>query len=164
MWLKSDAMATETGAQTDLKRAKTIAFRLLKIRQRSEKEITDRLKNKNIPPETIEQAMHYLRTYAYVDDVQFVRWWIQTRLAKPFGLKRIRSELRLKGISEELIEEELSHIAESIDETKLMDRVAQRRLGRLKGLEPLKKKRRLFDYLARRGFSPEAISRYVKKI
>ncbi len=145
-------------------RAQTAAFRLLKVRQRSEAEIRERLARKNFPPEIVEGTLSFLRTHSFVDDAAFTRWWIKSRLNKPFGLTRIRLELRQKGVSEDILREELALAAEDLDEAALISVVIKKRLGRYQGLEPLKRKKRLFDFLARRGFSVEAIQKAIRKI
>jgi len=42
--------------------------------------------------------------------------------------------------------------------------LARRRAGRYQGVEPNKVKKRVFDFLARRGFSLDVITKAIKKI
>lgn len=146
-----------------LEKAKEYAFLLLKFRQRSEKELFERLKKKNFRPETIKEALAFLKEKAFIDDDGFTRAWLSQRLKKPYGLRRILRELSLKGIARERAEAAFGQIKEDYNEKEIVARVAKERLARLSGLEPLKAKKRLFAYLLRRGFSPEIIRECLNK-
>ena len=148
----------------ELQRARQIVFRLLKIRNRSEKEISDRLKLKRFDDAIIDKTLQYFKDAQFIDDRQFARWWITSRLTKPFGFKRIQFELRNKGISNEILKEELSEISSRVSEVQLVESLVKKRLARFKEMDPLTQKRRLFDYLARRGFSLESINKVIKNL
>jgi Uncharacterized protein conserved in bacteria len=82
----------------DLVGAKRIAFQMLKFRNRSRREIYDRLKRKGFSEEIISQAIDFLARLKYLDDEEFARSWSQSRIAKPLGLRRISFELKQKGV------------------------------------------------------------------
>ncbi len=153
-----------SGDSKRLSRARDSAYRLLKVRQRSEKELYERLQQKNIPEEIIQQTINHLKTIPLLDDLEFARWWVSTRLLKPFGFKRIQTELRQKGVSEEIIRDALSQALQTINEQDLIEKVIKKRWPRYQGIDAMTRKRRLFDYLARRGFSIEAIQRAMKNL
>src|SRR3989304_593816 len=108
------------------KKAKTIVFRLLNIRQYSEKELRDKLRNKNIPVETIESTLRYFKELALIDDDQFAKKWISFRLSRPFGLKRIRFELIGKGISNDIIEREIEEATSDYPESEIVTAIARK--------------------------------------
>ena len=140
-----------------LEKAKNYAFLLLKFRQRSTKEITQRLKQKNFDDSVIKETLSFLKRQGFVDDESFAKAWIDSRLKKPLGLRRIKEELRIKGIDTNIIESNLKKIRQDYLEEEVVARIAADRLSKLKGIEPQKVKRRTFAYLLRRGFSPEVI-------
>lgn len=140
-----------------LEKAKNYAFLLLKFRQRSAKEITQRLKQKNFDDSVIKETLSFLKRQGFVDDESFAKAWIDSRLKKPLGLRRIKEELRIKGIDTDIIESNLKKIKQDYLEEEVVARIAADRLSKLKGIEPQKAKRRTFAYLLRRGFSPEVI-------
>ena len=157
-------MDESTSDQKTLLKSKNVVFRLLKIRQRSEKEIRDRLKFKKTPKNIIEKTVYYFKNLRFIDDRQFAKDWINARLSKPFGLNRIRLELRQKGIEDTIIEEELALKKENYLEETIVSELVQRRFSRYKNLDKLKTKRRLFEYLIRRGFRIETINKVLRKI
>ncbi len=148
----------------ELQRAKNYAFLLLKFRLRSEKEIYQRLKKKKFPEGIIQETLFFLRDKKFIDDNFFAKTWIESRLKKPLGLRRIKIELRQKGIDKEIIDSQLSEIKKGYSEQEIVIKTAQQRLNKLKGIEPIKAKSRVYGYLLRRGFSPEVIIDTINQI
>ena len=141
----------------ELQRAKNYAFLLLKFRLRSEKEIYQRLKKKKFPENIIQETLFFLRAQKFIDDNFFAKTWIESRLKKPLGLRRIKQELKLKGLDKEIIDSQIGEIKKGYSEEGIVIKIAQQRLNKLKGIEPIKAKSRVYGYLLRRGFSPEII-------
>ena len=142
-----------------LLKAKNTVFRLLNFRERSEKEIRDKLKTKSISSKTTDQCIKYFKELSLVDDRQFAQKWINYRLSKPFGINRIRLELKQKGISPEILEETLTQAQENFNEFDIVLELSQRRLEKYKNIDTNKAKQRLYGYLSRRGFSTSSIKK-----
>lgn len=140
-----------------LQKARDYAFLLLKFRLRSEKEIYQRLKRKRFDEEVIKQTLSFLNDRGFIDDNLFAKAWIESRIRKPLGLRRIRQELNLKGIDKEIIDSEIREIKKNYSEPDLVKKIAKVRLAKLKGIEPHSARRRVYAYLLRRGFSPEIV-------
>jgi len=130
---------------------------LLKFRLRSEKELYQRLKRKKFAEEIIRETILFLKDKGFIDDESFTKTWIESRLKRPLGLRRIRQELNLKGIAKETIDSQIIEAKNNYCEEDIVRKVAQERLGHLKSIEPDIAKRRLYSYLLRRGFSPEIV-------
>lgn len=145
-------------------KARESAFRLLKLRPRSEYELRQKLERKQYSDETIDETIQYLKQLQLIDDRRFTKAWINSRLARPFGLNRIRQELKLKGIEEQIIKEELSTAKETFTEDEAVSNLAQRRFAKYKNIERIKAKRRTYEYLARRGFSGGAITKALRQL
>jgi len=140
-----------------LEKAKNYAFLLLKFRPRSEYEIYQRLKRKKFEDKIIKETISFLKDKAFLDDEAFARAWIEGRLKRPFGLRRIRQELKLKGISQETIDKQIAAVKEGYCEESIVAKIAKDRFTKLKSVDPDKARRRIFDYLLRRGFSPDIV-------
>jgi regulatory protein len=138
-------------------KAKDYAFLLLKFRLRSENEIYRRLKKKKFPEAVIKETIAFLKEKRFIDDELFAKSWIDSRLKKSLGLRRIKSELNLKGIDVKLIEEQINKVKENYSEEETVADIARERSAKLKGVEPKKARQRLYSYLLRRGFSSDAI-------
>jgi regulatory protein len=140
------------------------ALRFLKIRPRSVAELKSKLEIKGFESQDINQTLDWLLAIQLLNDRTFTRSWIQYRLARPFGFRRIILELKTKGIDPSIIEEEIAQVKEETDEFQAALELGQRREIRLKEIDPLKKKKRIFDFLSRRGFTPDIVMKVLKKI
>ena len=147
------------------KKAKNAVFRLLKVRLRSEYELIEKLRNKNIPDEIIKETVKFFKNLEFINDRQFAKAWISSRLKKPYGSNRIRFELKNKGIAPEIIEEEINHATkEDYCELQVINQLAKRRCEKYRNIEPTKRYKRVFDYLTRRGFSAPNIMKAIRKL
>ncbi|MEK7580699.1 MAG: RecX family transcriptional regulator [Patescibacteria group bacterium] len=151
------------------------AINFLSFRPRSEKEIKDYLIKKistkqkikfSEAKETkvIEEVINKLKKYNYIDDLEFATWWIESRNAnKQKGFKLIKQELTQKGLSREVLEK----FEKGQDEVKLALIALSKRESRWKKLDGFSLKKKIYAFLANRGFDYETISEafaiYLKK-
>jgi len=140
-------------------RAAGRALDLLSYRPRSEAEIRERL-TERYDPETAGEVLERLRRSGLVDDREFARYWVQNRLEhNPRGAVALRQELYQKGVDESAIEEALAEY----DEEEAATRAAEMARRKLRGLPPDVFRRRLTDYLLRRGFSYGVVRAVVQQ-
>ena len=144
-------------------KAREYAFLLLKFRLRSEKELAQRLKQKGFSEELCQATVDFLKDKQFINDRLFAKGWVASRLNKPFGLRRIKQELVQKGLGKEVIEEAFVQAKEDYDENKIVKDLAEKRFSKLKDIEPIKAKQRVYAYLIRRGFSPDLVGEVVNK-
>lgn len=130
---------------------------LLKFRLRSENEIRQRLKKKKFDADIIEMALSFLKDEGFIDDNYFAKTWIESRIKKPLGIKRLKAELSIKGINKAIIDTQINEIKKSYSEEDIVRGITRDRLNKLKGIDPQKTKKRVYAYLLRRGFSPEVV-------
>jgi regulatory protein len=145
-------------------KARACVERLLKIRPRSEEEIKAKLRQKKFAQDIIKETLDHYRTLKLLDDRSFARSWIVSRLNRPFGTQRIRYELIQKGVDPLIIKEELDKALIDHSEEEIVFALAQLRIAQYRRLEPLKARSRLTGFLSRRGFSPQAIQKAIKKL
>ena len=138
-------------------KARGYAFLLLEFRSRSEKEIVERLKKKKFSPQVIRETVLFLKAKDFIDDHYFARAWVDSRRLRNFGPRRIRQELKLKGVASDIIEQQLDAGLDNYSEKNIVEKLIQNKLRRAKGLEPQKAKRRVYAYLLRRGFSADVV-------
>ncbi|MBU4333274.1 MAG: recombination regulator RecX, partial [Candidatus Omnitrophica bacterium] len=145
-------------------KAKNIVYQLLNFRERSEKEIRDKLNTKGISGNIIGNCINYFKDLDLINDRQFAKKWINYRLNKPFGISRIRMELKQKGVKSDILEEELAHSQDNFDELSIVIELAQRRLEKYKNIDDQKARQRLYGYLTRRGFSGNSIRKTLTEL
>ena len=144
--------------------AKGYIFRLLKIRFRSEREVRDKLRKKGFSEPTADDAVGYFKGIDLINDRLFAQKWIAWRLNKPFGIHRIRFELKEKGIAPELINEELGQAMLEYREIDVAGRLAKHQALKYRDIPREKVKQRVYGYLLRRGFNPAIVMKAIQDI
>lgn len=150
--------------EVQIKKARRYAFLLLKFRQRSEKEIIQRLRQKKFPREIIKATLFYLKEKRLIDDISFARSLIELGLRKHLSIQRIRQGLQLKGLPEKVVEGELARVKADYSSSSAIQELAKERLEKINEKDPLKVKRQLYAYLLRRGFAAEEVQEVIEEI
>jgi len=148
-----------------VRKARDYALNLLTYRPRSCQEIRDKLKGKNYNEKVVEAVIARLRKLNLLDDKQFARLWVESRLLnKPMGRRLLEQELRQKGIEPEIIEKVSESAYREQAEEEIALELARKRLKRYGNPGDFAVKRRLYGYLGRRGFPPDIISQVLEKL
>jgi regulatory protein len=141
--------------EKELQKAKDTAYRFLAYRPRSKEEVLRKLRSRDFSEKTIQEVVKTLEEYGYIDDTEFASGWTRYRLKnRPVGKRRLKSELREKGISSGVIEKALSDSYKK-DEFEVAKELAAKKVLAYRGLEKKVIQRRLYGFLTRRGFSFE---------
>lgn len=151
-------------------RAREQALRLLAIRPRSAEEIRERLVRHQAPGAAIRAVIADLGADGLLDDLAFARSWITRRTSShPVGARRIRWELRRKGVPPAVIDQALrASLGDETDRARAEEHSAlalvKRRLPAVRHLAPDRQARRLAALLHRRGFATAAIVRALRAL
>ncbi len=156
-----DSLVAELEAAEARHTAMTAALRLLSYRQRSEREMWDALRSRGIPEAIAGETLDRLRQLRLLDDQAFAEAWTESRQRnRPRGKRMLLAELAQKGIERELAQTSVA----AIDEEAAALRAGRKRSRTLGGLEFREFRRRLGDFLARRGFGYEVCEAAVKQL
>jgi regulatory protein len=137
------------------------AMLFLSYRARSEAEIRQNLRKHEIPEPVVEHTLERLRQNGLANDKQFARAWVENRSTfRPRSRRMMTMELRQKGLDEEAV----TSAIENVDDEALAYEAAQKRATRFKDLEWNEFRKKLSDFLARRGFSYSVIAPVVTRI
>jgi regulatory protein len=148
-------------AEDARERALQQALLFLSYRARSESEIRKNLRKHEIPETVIDQTLERLRQDGFANDNQFAKAWVENRnIFRPRSRRMLAMELRQKGLGDESVKSAL----ENVDDEALAYEAAQKRAARYKELEWNDFRRKLSDFLARRGFSYSVASTVVTRI
>ncbi len=142
------------------------ATRLLTVRSRSEAELRRRLTQAGHAADEIEACIERLRVAGFVDDEQYARQVARSRLTSGGRYaRRVRQELQSRGVARDVIAEAVAEVVadEGVDERASALALARRRAVALRGLDPQVARRRLYGFLARKGFAPDAIGAAVRQ-
>jgi regulatory protein len=137
------------------------ALRLLNYRPRSEQEITMRLQQRGFNGNDIQTVLSNLKRQGLIDDSNFARFWNDNRQSfSPCSRRMTEIELRQKGVSLDVIEQEVS----AIDDAANSYRVAFKYARNLNADDYPGFRRRLGEYLRRRGFGYEIINTTITRL
>jgi regulatory protein len=159
----SDAEIGALREKGELQKGYDRALRYLAYRPRSRAEVEEYLAGKGVIPAHVAEILERLAKAGLLDDLEFARFWVENRERfRPRGRRALQYELRQKGVSDTVIREVLEETLPSEEESAY--RAAQGRARTLAGADYADFRRKLWGYLARRGFSYEAIEQATERL
>lgn len=142
------------------KETKEKALRLLEFRAHSEKELRDKLRRAGAEDTDIDSTIEFLTEYRFLNDEKYAIAKAQDLAhLKKFGKKRIASELKMRGIASEYIDEALENI--EIDERETLLLLVEKKL---RGDFERKSIDRTIRYFAAKGYRYEDIKACIETV
>lgn len=143
-----------------LKRAKLRAMHLLTDMARTESGLREKLRQGLYPEDIVEEALAYVRSFGYLDDLRYAEDFIESRKDKK-SKKEIYALLCKKGVPPEQIREAFESCYPGEGESDAIRRILEK-----KRVDPehasREELRKLCGYLSRKGFRYEEISRVLR--
>lgn len=145
----SDDDIARLKALDEIEVARDRALNFLSYRPRSSEEVRRNLRKKEFAEQTIETVIERLTGAGLLDDAAFARYWVDNRERfEPRSRRALRYELSRKGVPDAAIQAAL----DDLDEGDAAYRAASARLRRYARADEETFRKRLGDFLARRGF------------
>ncbi len=145
----------------NFQRCLNAAMHYLSYRPRSEFELRERLNRRNFDGDSVEEVLARLKERGLVNDTEFAQFWQDNRQEfSPRSSSLTRLELRRKGVAEEIIGQVVSPVSDG----ESAYRAARDKARRLAVSDYQSFRRRLGDYLRRRGFSYGVINNTVEQL
>lgn len=129
----------------------------LTYKDRTEKEVYDKLKEKGYSSQDIDESICKLKMYGYLNDENYALSYIKSNINKK-GTKRIYMELAQKGVSKDTIYEQLDEFV--IDETGVVEDILYKRYRNV-DFNDETQRHRVYGYFMRRGFKQDSISKAI---
>jgi len=125
-------------------------------RPRSQWEVREKLLQLGYDSNLVQSVVEKLVDQRYVDDQQFARMWVEERIVRQKkGRNVIMHELRQKGVAKEWIVAALEHVEDGAEMESAYNLLCKR-WPHMRGTDQ-EKKRKLGQYLLRRGFTSSVI-------
>ncbi|MDP3049017.1 MAG: regulatory protein RecX [Thermodesulfovibrionales bacterium] len=138
------------------------AYRLLSYRDRSEKELTDKLKWKGFSEETIQQTINHLSEKGFIDDTALA---LSLRRiaedARLLGNRGVRIFLHRRGIPENLIRDVFTD--DDSDETIRAEKVVSKKLKTIENYSDEEIKKKMWRFLVRKGYTFDTINKILRQ-
>ena len=144
--------------------ARKKALQLLERMDRTEKNLSERLIQTGFSPSEVQDAVEYVRSYGYLNDQRYAENFIRAGLSSK-SRTRLMLELSSRGVDRETAEEAWETVTaeEEYEEADLVRRAVAKKCPQGIPGDPAEL-RRLYGYLARRGFSWEVIHQVVSEL
>ena len=140
-------------------KAKAAALDYIAYKARTEHEVRQKLQRKGFAEPIADEAVARMRELGYLDDTDYARAYARGRLnGRGHGPHRIRSDLFRRGVARSIIDTVLDDLTEPDDLRETALRHGRKRWRRLQREEdPYKRRKKLSDFLMRRGFDFDLI-------
>jgi regulatory protein len=143
------------------------ALNLLSARPYSTSALHRKLIQKQYSAADADDAIRRLVDNGLLNDAKFAEQYARSKILSTGASKRrLQQELFRKGIKGDVATTAIASVLESeeIDPAAVVERVAKKKLAQLGGLDPLVVRRRLFAFLARRGYDVDEIKAVVSRL
>ncbi len=147
-------------------KARDAGFKILGFKSRTEKELYDKLIEKEYSHEVATKIVEEMKKYKYVDDETYAQNFLKENIEyKGVGVNKIKFLLSQKGVSRQIIDglfEEDNFEEEQLEKVIALIEQKTRRID-IKNITD-KEKKKIYDFLLRRGYSYGIINTAFKDV
>lgn len=147
----------EESAEPDPEEAKAArdkAIYYLQFSGKTESELRKKLAEQSFSPASVDSAIEFVKRYRYLDDEDYARRFLEKNGNKK-SRKQMMYELSQKGVSREILDKVFEDMPVD-EETQILSILEKKKYA---GDEATREeKQKISAYLARKGFSYDAIS------
>jgi regulatory protein len=136
------------------------ALNVLAFRARSSSELSRTLIRKGEERPDVDWAIARLAEQGLLDDAAFARAFARSKVVGgKQSRRRVQQDLARKGVNRTVAEDAIDTVFEdeAVDQRSIVEEAARKKLRSLAGLEPAVQRRRLYGFLARRGYEIDDI-------
>jgi regulatory protein len=140
------------------------ALSLLAARPYSSSALRRKLGQKEYEAADADDAIRRLLDNGLLNDAKYAEQFARSKMLSTGASKRrLTQDLYRKGIKGDVATQAIANVVEQdeIDPAAVIERVARKKLAQLGDIEPVILRRRLFGFLARRGYDLDEIKRVV---
>ena len=168
-----DALTADVAALRTYDRA----LRLLAARGRSVRELRRRLLMAKEPEAYVDAAIARLEAMGALNDEEYARQVARSQMVgRGHAPRRIKQDLARRGVARDIADRAVETVAAEdaapgsfgaetgVDLSATMERLARKKLRSLTSADPQTRSRRLYAFLARRGYESDDIRRVLSRI
>lgn len=131
------------------------------IRPRSRRELNSWMVKHNVPESLKDDLYKKLERLELLGDERFAQWWVNQRMQfKSRSKRELTQELRMKGIDRKIIEKVLDE--SGVDDEASARKLIEKNKYKWEKYGQFEAKKKMTDYLARKGFSWDVINKVTK--
>ncbi len=134
---------------------------------RSVRDLRRRLLLKGEVEADVDAAIGRLTAAGLLDDAAYARAFVRSKVSSQgFSRRRLQQELAKRGVAREIAGDAIDEVLhdDEVDEAANIERAASKKLRTLRGLDEETQRRRLYAYLARRGYEADEVRAVVGRL
>jgi len=145
---------------------KSYFMKLMGRRDHARKELFDKALKKDYPKDVIHNVLDELQEKGYINDKGFAEKFATDKATlSKWGPAKIKSHLYKKGISNSVAERSIKKAFEDEDlKQTFFDLVLKRKKRFLREEDPYKRKKKVVDHLARKGYRSGDIFEHIDEL
>jgi regulatory protein len=143
------------------------ALNMLAFRARSSAELARSLVRKGEPKELVDRAVARLTEQGLLDDAAFAQSFTRAKvLGAGQSKRRVQQDLARKGVARGVTDIAIATVfeEEGVDQGAVVEQAARKKLRSLLKLDPIVRRRRLYAFLARRGYDGDDVRRAMEAV
>jgi len=143
------------------------ALNMIALRARSSAELRRLLVKKGELAEYVDVAIDRLLHAGFLDDASFARQFVRSKtVGAGLSRRRVQQELARRGVARDVADAAIAEVfaEEHVDEEGTLERVARKKMKSLARLDSTVQRRRLYSFLARRGYDSDDIARTLTNV
>jgi regulatory protein len=160
-------MSADAANEPDPARTYDRALDMLARAPRSARDLRRRLLLKGELESEVDVTVERLIASGLLNDAAYARAFVRSKVASQgFSRRRLQQELAKRGVARDVADAAIVEVLhdDEVDESAKIERVAQKKLRTLRGLDEETQRRRLFSYLARRGYEVDEVRSVVRRV
>jgi regulatory protein len=145
---------------------KSYLMKLLARRDHARKELLTKARKKDHPEEVVIDILDELEKKGYLNEESFAEKFTADKFnLNQWGPSKIKAHLYKKGVSKQVIEKSIGNYFDDLELKETYKNLVLKRKRRfLKEENLLKRKKKIFDYLNRKGFKPDSIFKHMDEL
>ena len=116
--------------------------------------------------ERVDQVVDRLLEIGLLNDADFARQLARSKMSAGASRRRVHQELFKRGVARDVADEAVAEVLadEGLSDADSIERVARKKWATLDGRDAATRRRRLYAFLARRGYDADDVSRMVRQL
>ena len=147
---------------SEFTKARDAALGILSRKAISSKALGDKLLEKGYNSLVVAEAINELSDLGYIDDENYARMFLEYCHEKMWDKKKIRYEMKIKGLDDEIIEDVLSSYEDDSQIEAMVELIKTKYSGL--DLSDVKNKAKIIRFFASRGFDFSKIDIAIREI
>ena len=142
------------------KQAKKKALKLLECMDRTEAQLRLKLKQGGYTEEVVEDAVSYVKSFGYINDARYAQRFVESRQHAK-SKQEIYAALIQKGLAKDVIERAIETCYAEYSEMQTIQSIIRKKNISIETCGDAEK-RKIYNYLARKGFRNEDIRQVIQ--